>query len=555
MSATKQNDPAKKPAGMGKDELRAHLKHARSGPIAVALAIDEDGSALLQVDKIKNAATMSRELKASAATAKSHRFGSLSVDPTNSKMLVFSINKEVSGIARKLKTALKGTGFTKVVIKGEDGKELERHEEPEDGDDLDEGGEVGQTIGKAVAAAGAAVGAAVGAVAGAAGAKNQQAKDDAQALAKLMQEFEGLLKRMLEAVKQDGSQKAMLSELATDARAAIKDRDVRQASAAIDVFRMTLKDVEQGKSSSAAPGKPAGPVSGRPPATPVAKPDGGGTAKGPSAADVMGPLVQAVASVMKETLPLIKGVPGLGDLAKQLADAAKSAIRANQPDEVKSLIEQIRDLQSKAKDGAEQTATTEDDATGDDADSSDADQDDSDQDGTENAEADDGADSQPGVDTDTPEPVAAKGADESEDPEVEALHGAHRERNEKAKHVWAATRHRVRGDLDKVFGSMDQALSGHGMADQLTKAVREKTEEALSQLDEELNRELEAVNKARSRIEREKRVEQARAHIKRYRDHIASDKSIELLDQNPFSDVSIRKTVHDTLAALEKTIR
>ena len=79
----------------------------------------------------------------------------------------------------------------------------------------------------------------------------------------LTQALTGLVKRMMDALRQNPSQKAALTELATDAQASLKRRDLEAAAAGIEVFRMALDDVAGGAVAGAGDG--AGrPVIGMP---------------------------------------------------------------------------------------------------------------------------------------------------------------------------------------------------------------------------------------------------------------------------------------------------
>src|SRR5258708_5605388 len=124
-------------AGMDKAELKKTLILAKRMPMHVALALDGAGAAIVVLDKIKKGETIVRELKSKAKDSKSHRFGMCVIDEENPKRAIFTVNKAAGGgMARKLIKALKGTGFSKVIVKLEDGT----IDEPEEDEDEEEEG-------------------------------------------------------------------------------------------------------------------------------------------------------------------------------------------------------------------------------------------------------------------------------------------------------------------------------------------------------------------------------------------------------------------------------
>lgn len=272
---------------MDRAELKKHIHFARDGAVQVAFAIGANGEAVLQMHRRKPGRALEKELKEGAPDSKNHRWGTLQMDRDDPKLARFVVNKAVSGMSHKLSKALKGTGCSKVQVVLEDGTEVDVHEdedgevevdvkpaggqayeEPEEGrggrpppgsklpaaDEDDEGPDerpatqqAGQDEdGSAAPRMQPPVG--------------KDGQPDAMALT---QALTGLVKRMMDALRQDPSQKAALTQLATDAQASLKRRDLEEAAAGIEVFRMALDDVAGGAAAGAGDG--AGrPVIGMP---------------------------------------------------------------------------------------------------------------------------------------------------------------------------------------------------------------------------------------------------------------------------------------------------
>ena len=268
--------------GMEPSELKRMLRLASSAPVQAAFAIGGDGRPIIMMDKRKPPRALEKELKESAPDAKSHRYGTVSVDPDDPKLARFVVNKAASGMAGKLVKALKGTGFSKIKILLEDGTELEAHEDTAPGDDDGNvGHDPGPPDGRSTegdgpvsvdpddggpgvpehGAAGLEMAATYGAgreasekeAAGKNGpAKDGSAKDGALQATKALS---GLVQRMLGVMKNDPSQRGMLAELAKDAQASIRRGDLDEAAASMEVLRMALDDI--------AP-PPGGPADGKP---------------------------------------------------------------------------------------------------------------------------------------------------------------------------------------------------------------------------------------------------------------------------------------------------
>ena len=124
----------------------------------------------------------------------------------------------------------------------------------------------------------------------------------------------------------------------------------------------------------------------------------------------------------------------------------------------------------------------------------------------------------------------------------------------KARTAWVATRQKVEGDLGKLHDAFGSAFQGHDQEEAISKAFRERVETVLGALDDELAHTLDAINNAKDPGEREQLLQQARSHLQRYQQHVASDPTITAIDTNPFVPIALQKTVNGTIDALLRAI-
>lgn len=555
------------PAGMEKAEIKRHLRFAREEPISVAFALGGDGKAILQLDKRKPGRALEKQLKDAAPDSKSHRWGTALVDPDDAKTIRFTVNKAGGGLARKLIVALKGTGFNKVKIQLEDGTELEAHEEADEEDkDASEARPAAAPAAEAGAAAdaapepaestmgAAAEGAAADAGAAPATASEASAAPEAAAAppagqpnaAVLAKDLTALVKRMLVVISKDSTQKAALTEMATDAQVSLKRGDLEQAGAGIDIFREALNDCEAaingGGQKSAAAG--AAPTSAAPTgAAPTSAAPTGATSNGAAAPQAQGnqaghqngtqpsgtggiapdlikegeAILASLTGALKKLMPMLGMVPGLGELVKAVVPAVQSAVKAGEIERAREGLQQVLEAVAKGQMGG---------VAG-------------------------GMSGGVGGGVGQAAGAAASAAD----------HQKHREHAakqapaiDKASNVWGATRQRVMAEVEKLEKAFTSALDGHGMMADLTKTLQGKVESTLHHLDDRLMHALAAVNKAPDAAERAKHVEHAHKLLQHYQTHVSSDKTIKMLDSNPFHPLAIEKTVMSSLAALQKTI-
>src|SRR4051794_36212140 len=110
--------------GMDFDRLKALLRLSKKEPVncAVAGQTADATMAYILLDKVKAPKAVSGVLDKENPKNFNLRWGSVVVDmDIDPKLVTFTLNKNVTGLAKKLKKSLKGTGYTKVVINFEDG--------------------------------------------------------------------------------------------------------------------------------------------------------------------------------------------------------------------------------------------------------------------------------------------------------------------------------------------------------------------------------------------------------------------------------------------------
>ena len=118
-----------------KNELKKLLVRSKKDPVNCAVGLAADGSAVIMLDKIKNPRAVLKKMEDEYGEIKNGRWGTAEVDTdVDAKLVVLTINKTCSGIARKLKKTLKGTGFAKVRVMLEGGGVDEEDMEDEEQD-------------------------------------------------------------------------------------------------------------------------------------------------------------------------------------------------------------------------------------------------------------------------------------------------------------------------------------------------------------------------------------------------------------------------------------
>lgn len=114
--------------------LRKHTTLARHGdPVHLAFAATADGKAILYMDRRRQPRTLEKALRADAADARNHRFGTMAIDPQQPGVARVVVNRPASGMARKLALALKDCGVKRVELLLEDGTSIDSAENEADG--------------------------------------------------------------------------------------------------------------------------------------------------------------------------------------------------------------------------------------------------------------------------------------------------------------------------------------------------------------------------------------------------------------------------------------
>lgn len=211
--------------GMSRGEMKKLLMKSKDEPVSAAFALGPDPTVgLLMLDKIKQPRALGKILEKQFPDAKNSRFGTAMVDAdADPKLVRFFVNRQVSGMARKLAKTLKGTGFSKVEILLDDETAVDSYSGDED---------------EAPAAPPASP-----------PASPNPAQDAPPDAASLHRTLSGLVPRVAGAAPDT---KAALVKLATEAGAALKSQDLAAAAQAIEAL---------GRALEAAPSPP-------PPATP-----------------------------------------------------------------------------------------------------------------------------------------------------------------------------------------------------------------------------------------------------------------------------------------------
>ena len=120
--------------GMSKAEMKKLLLRSKEEPVHCAVGIGDNAAfGLLMLHKLKQGRMVEAMLKEECPDAKNTRFGTAFVDiEDDPKLVKFTLNRAVSGIAKRLVKTLKKTGFTKVQILTEDGSAMESFEEEDE---------------------------------------------------------------------------------------------------------------------------------------------------------------------------------------------------------------------------------------------------------------------------------------------------------------------------------------------------------------------------------------------------------------------------------------
>ncbi len=198
-------------AGMDRDDMKRLFRIARDQPVQTAFAVGPDKQAVLLMDKRKPGRALDRELRGDVAGGRDHNFGTVMIDAADPKLAVFTVERAVTGVARKLVKLVKGTGITKVRMMLADGTVCEAADDSEEG-----GGDGGNPL-------------------DAAGQKST---------------LTALVQRIAGVIAADPSRRETLLKLAGDARDQILAGSLAEAASAIAALRQAL---DQSPAPSAAP--------------------------------------------------------------------------------------------------------------------------------------------------------------------------------------------------------------------------------------------------------------------------------------------------------------
>jgi len=118
--AGKDDDKGDGPAGMDVGALKRMLAIARRGKVNAAIAQGDPkkgGDGLILLNKVMPPKQVLKTLKDQDPKATKFCFGTASVDmEADPKLVTFRMNKKIPGLNRRLRKALKGTGYNKVAI-------------------------------------------------------------------------------------------------------------------------------------------------------------------------------------------------------------------------------------------------------------------------------------------------------------------------------------------------------------------------------------------------------------------------------------------------------
>jgi hypothetical protein len=234
--------------GMDKQEMKRLLMKSKSEPVNCAFGSSdtEKNVALLMLDKVKAPRAVEKEITKKFPKAFNTRFGTAFVDTEiDAKLARFTINKPISGAARKLVKTLKGTGFTKVEIVLEDGTVVDSVAEEEDEDAEAEGQEAEGSAGTIPVAPPLQP-----------PPQQPEPKLDPAELTRLLTEQ---VKRIPGVLGFAPTLKDQLAKFATDAQVNIKTNNLTYAKTAIEQLRRALDTAEANKPQGAPTAPPPPP--------------------------------------------------------------------------------------------------------------------------------------------------------------------------------------------------------------------------------------------------------------------------------------------------------
>ncbi len=268
--------------GTDKVELKKLLTLSKKQPVNCGIGMTKEG-AVMHLDRMKQPKALVKELEKNHKDMKNPLWGTAFVDmDEDPKLVILTLNKAASGIANKLKKTLKGTGFSKVEIRLEDGTVAEKADEEEEEE------QAAATTPAAPATNGAAppvppdAGPAIAAeasrpappaapqaapidvagseplMAAAADATSAAPAPAAPDMGALTRQLTDLVKQMIPALAADPSRAAALKGLAVSAQTSLKAGDAGGAQSSIAALQGALG--QGGATNGAVPAPPPAPT-------------------------------------------------------------------------------------------------------------------------------------------------------------------------------------------------------------------------------------------------------------------------------------------------------
>ena len=215
--------------GMDKGAMKILLGKSKTEP--VNCAVGQSGKiAVMLLHKIKQPKALSKDLEKQFDDLKNGRWGTASVDmEEDPKLVILTLNRAAPGIAAKLRKTLKGTGFSKVEIRMEDGSVAESVQDEEE---TEEDGPEGHAPNPEAPEPPAANG------------TDAPAPAD---MGPLTQRLTALARQIGPALASDPSRKAELMGLAGAAQNAVRSGDAAAAGQAIDSLETALGQAGTGE--------------------------------------------------------------------------------------------------------------------------------------------------------------------------------------------------------------------------------------------------------------------------------------------------------------------
>ncbi len=218
--------------GMTKADMKKLLIRSKKEPVSCAVGVGDDPKlGLLLLHRTKSGRAVEAILKEECPDAKNTRFGTAFVDmDDNPKLVKITLNRPITGMAKRLIKTLKKTGFTKVVILSEDGSEVEGFEEEDDELAADGGDAPAPPLAPGAPAEAPPPPAAT-----------QSPEDKAAQAAALARQLATLAAGIPAAAGQDAERKAALLKLATAANVNLKTGNLVYAANALLQLKAALE--------------------------------------------------------------------------------------------------------------------------------------------------------------------------------------------------------------------------------------------------------------------------------------------------------------------------